>query len=447
MRVRALVLAGVLGSCAKASPESTASPPDAAAALPMVTIEQSSPESTDPRDEAGRKPLSIPASPLRGKERPWSLPSKDALELPPVAWEYPVRAGFSAPRFPVGVRTGDLVILRTDGELTAIDAKSGSERWSVAHRLGSYAKVYPLREALLVSESIVSGGKHADAGITAFDPAAGRHLWTTRLGCRLNGAVDSAPGIAAGSCTIEPSPFIAKSDHRSTVVALDLRSGRKVWERDIQSGPAPVVADQHTVYIQDSARCANEWRPGVLFAVDATTGALKWKIPSQSLQLLRVGGTLLGGVARSAADGHVLWSAPQLGLYDHPRSLPLRATMGDLFVVPFRDLVLGIDEHGTIQRSWYVPAWGGTDLRSVGEAEAPADDVLVVWLESEDRKPEVLIAWSSRGRKVYRAPDEMSGVSVDLAGDLLLTTGRVPRNGSHSRGAQINVVTAYRLAP
>lgn len=155
------------------------------------------------------------------------------------------------------VAEGTVFARSDDGNLYALDATSGQERWSVAigwHNESSSPAV--------VDGTVVVGGAE---GITyAFDTATGEERWQVAL----TGIVDTSPAIVDGVVYIGATePQAAGALH-----ALDASTGSELWRADVPAGVASSAS------IADGVAWFGDW-DGVLHAVDTTTGEERWSLP------------------------------------------------------------------------------------------------------------------------------------------------------------------------
>ncbi|GAA2933345.1 serine/threonine-protein kinase [Streptomyces thioluteus] len=128
----------------------------------------------------------------------------------------PVRSGSAVPTGAPVVGGGLVHVLSADGrELLALDAASGSTRWT--RDVSRYtARVLPAGDALL----LVAG----DGTVTALDARSNRELWQRRIPGFRNPVLSSygtGPVYAVG-----PAP----DDRRTQVAAVDPATGRTLWQ-------------------------------------------------------------------------------------------------------------------------------------------------------------------------------------------------------------------------
>ncbi|WP_158587461.1 carboxypeptidase regulatory-like domain-containing protein [Neobacillus notoginsengisoli] len=160
---------------------------------------------------------------------------------------------------------GDTVYLSggQDGKIYALDLKNGSIKWNTATG-GSAVYESPIyHEGTL----FVSSDLTANAQLYALNAETGAKLWSVKLG---------APtyfGPSVGNGLI----FIGSYDNQ-TIRALKIEDGTEVWQKrvsaeGIASKPAYSSGTLYFTGINFSTDA------GTLYAVDAATGADKWKVP------------------------------------------------------------------------------------------------------------------------------------------------------------------------
>jgi outer membrane protein assembly factor BamB len=161
---------------------------------------------------------------------------------------------------------GSLLVSGRSGDLRALDAATGAERWT--RRIGGTGCSTPT-----VHDGTVLVGSE-EGGLWALDALTGEPRWTYPA----PGGVVSSPAVAGG--TVHVGGFDGQ------VHAVDVATGARRWAFPTGRGVlgSPLVADG-TVYVGGhDAR---------LYALDAATGRVRWTCP--------VGGPVVGTPA--LADG------------------------------------------------------------------------------------------------------------------------------------------------
>jgi outer membrane protein assembly factor BamB len=222
---------------------------------------------------------------VEGNDGIYALDAYTGTEL----WSYPMpyHEMYSSPAVSEGV-----LFAGAAGKLLALDASSGTEVWS-------YPTAYP-KDRVISSPAVVDGVVYFGAlydNVYALRASTGEKIWnhTVRLG------VDSAPAVSGG--------VVYVSSTNGILYALNAESGEEIWRFRVSDmlqriyGYSPTVADG-VVYVRSSDG-------GELYAVDASTGDLKWENPGSFY--VRGSATIVGGVvysgtsALNASTGEELW--------------------------------------------------------------------------------------------------------------------------------------------
>ena len=169
----------------------------------------------------------------------------------------------SPSRGAVTVSDGRVIVLTIEGEVVCFDASTGERRW--LHKGPSEITTLLGAPAPAVDEGFVLVGfPNGDAAALRLD--TGRLIWTEGLG-----GVRSRPSIAdiaavRGRPAIDRGRgFLASSG--GVTMAIDMRSGRRVWERAIASREGPCLAGDWLFLLS-----AEE----VMIALRRGDGRVKW---------------------------------------------------------------------------------------------------------------------------------------------------------------------------
>lgn len=147
--------------------------------------------------------------------------------------------GVSVGSSSVSVADGLVFVGMGDGRIRALDVESGAERWGAQAFAGRQAfrsrQVPAAYGEVLVPDLIV---------LHLLDAETGEERWTYRL----TDLLDLSSPAAIGSWAV-----LGDGDGRAA--AIDLASGRLVWERDIGPGPVGAPAsDGERLYLTSRAR-------------------------------------------------------------------------------------------------------------------------------------------------------------------------------------------------
>lgn len=193
-------------------------------------------------------------------------------------WKFETRGAVnSSPAYSNGV----VYVNSLDGRLYAIDAASGQAKWNFATRGERRFTAPGIHGALprtermpdpfdvFLSSPAVSGGSvyfgSGDGNVYALDATTGAQRWAFKTG----DVVHASPAVANGVV------YIGSWD--SYLYAIDAASGTERWR--FKTGIDTVIYNQ--VGIASSAAVANGvvyfgCRDGHFYAVDAASGAMKW---------------------------------------------------------------------------------------------------------------------------------------------------------------------------
>ncbi|MDW8444395.1 MAG: PQQ-binding-like beta-propeller repeat protein [Acetobacteraceae bacterium] len=185
-----------------------------------------------------------------------TLAAADGAEL----WRSPLPA---PSRGAVTVAEGRVIVLTVEGEVVAFDPATGERRW--VHRGPAEATTLLGAPAPAVDEGLVLVGfPNGDAAALRLD--SGRPLWTEGLGAaRGRPSIADIAAIRGRPAIDRGRGFLASSG--GVTMALDMRSGRRVWERAIAAREGPCVAGDWVFLLS-----AEE----VLVALRRGDGRVKW---------------------------------------------------------------------------------------------------------------------------------------------------------------------------
>ncbi len=147
------------------------------------------------------------------------------------------------------VRAGRVFVLAVDNKLTVLAAEDGSTQWThdgiteVASLLGGAS---PAVGAGVVVVAYSSGE------LVALKVETGRVVWTDSLATVRRTDVVSTLQHIRGRPIIDRGRVFAIS-HGGVMVSIDLRSGRRVWTRDIGGLESPWVAGDYIFAITNNA--------------------------------------------------------------------------------------------------------------------------------------------------------------------------------------------------
>ncbi len=164
------------------------------------------------------------------------------------------------------VRAGRVFVVTLDNRSFALNAQTGEQIWNHSGIVES--------AALLGSASpAVDGGvvivPYSSGELVALRAENGRLLWSDSLASLKRSDIVSALSHIRGRPVIDRGRVIALS-HSGIMAAYDLRTGRRLWERDIGGVESPWVAGDYIFVLTNDAEAA---------AVNRDTGRVHWVQP------------------------------------------------------------------------------------------------------------------------------------------------------------------------
>ena len=180
----------------------------------------------------------------------------------------PVHGSGSSPAL-----VGDLLIISCDGVadpfLIALDRKTGAQRWRTPRDPSNEPKKFAFCTPLPieVGKTLQVVSPYA-GGVTSYDPASGRPIWTVRY----PGGYSIVPRPVYGHGMV----FLSTGFDRPTVLAIkvdgkgDVTDTHVAWKLDKGAplDPSPLLAGDELYLVSDQ---------GIASCVDAKTGKVHWQ--------------------------------------------------------------------------------------------------------------------------------------------------------------------------
>lgn len=209
-----------------------------------------------------------------------------------------------APRVRAGLTVTDgMVYVSSNDKLRALDGGTGRQRWQ--------SRLEGLTAADGKSVYVTTGTK-----VYRLDKSDGTARWHTWV------ETSTAPTVADGRVYVGTGP--ERTENR--VYALATSDGTERWQFDTTYQVAGIISAGETLYVMTAAD-AYDAVTGAVWAVDAATGAKRWRAPTDGWPQspAMADGVLYTGLARRsdrpdhivalrAADGTELWRS-QLDSY------------------------------------------------------------------------------------------------------------------------------------
>ncbi len=186
------------------------------------------------------------------------------LALDPATGQEMWRAGLTAPaRAGATVSEGRVYVLSVDNQVNALDAATGRRLWSysaTAENAGFYGNASPAAEGNVLIAAFSSGEIFALRGDT------GRVLWSDALTGLLRTDAISALADIRGLPIIDRGQVMVVSNG-GRMAALELRTGGRIWEREVGSRVHPWVAGDFVFVTTGDAQ---------LVAMTRRDGRIRW---------------------------------------------------------------------------------------------------------------------------------------------------------------------------
>jgi outer membrane protein assembly factor BamB len=160
------------------------------------------------------------------------------------------------------VSGGRVFVVTIEGRLVALSADDGRQLW--VHRASPVAAIPLGLPAPAVEGDIVVAG-FASGELVALRAAEGRLLWTETLAGIARGTIADIGGIRGAPAIRDGVVHVAGLS--GITLAVDLRSGRRLWEREVGGGSTPAVAGDWAFLIGE---------PGRVLCVERLTGRVRW---------------------------------------------------------------------------------------------------------------------------------------------------------------------------
>ncbi|MBQ8436299.1 MAG: PQQ-binding-like beta-propeller repeat protein [Alphaproteobacteria bacterium] len=205
------------------------------------------------------------------------------------------------------VQNGRLLVQTIDNALIALNAINGEEVWKykttseMTTLVGGASPAYSSNEDVAVAA--FSNGE-----LRAFKASTGTPLWGEMLiSPKRTNSLANITAIKANPIIDGDKVFAA--GHSDVLAAIDLRTGKKIWEREISTSNQPWIAGQFMYVLTDNFE---------LIAFQKDTGLIIWNkklpIPDYNAGLSASGPVLTNNsLLVTLSDGHVFAISPYTG--------------------------------------------------------------------------------------------------------------------------------------
>jgi outer membrane protein assembly factor BamB len=188
------------------------------------------------------------------------------------------------------VANGKVFIVNTESELFALSGDDGRQLWT-SRGLPEGAEVLSNVSPAVSGNTLVVS--YASGEVVALDITSGEQRWTDSVTSGVSGASLTTIGDAARPVIDDGVVFAASRAGR--IIATNLKSGERVWSRDIRAAQTPWVSGGTVFVVDMNSR---------LYALDRKAGKVKWVTTLPTARTWS-GPTLAGGK---------LWVASNKGL-------------------------------------------------------------------------------------------------------------------------------------
>ncbi|PIW26205.1 MAG: pyrrolo-quinoline quinone [Rhodospirillales bacterium CG15_BIG_FIL_POST_REV_8_21_14_020_66_15] len=164
------------------------------------------------------------------------------------------------------VRGGRVFVVTLDNRTFALDANTGQQLWDHSGITESASLLGGASPAVDQGVVVVP---YSSGELVALRAENGRLLWSDSLASLKRSDIVSALSHIRGRPVIDRGRVVAIS-HSGIMAAYDLRTGRRIWERDIGGIESPWVAGDYIFILTNDAEVA---------AISRDTGGVYWVRP------------------------------------------------------------------------------------------------------------------------------------------------------------------------
>ncbi len=165
---------------------------------------------------------------------------------------------------PAAVRNGVVVVQTIDGKVTGLDAKDGKRLW-LFERSEPALSLRGTAAPILAADFVLTG--FANGKVVALQSKDGKLLWEYTV-AQPRGRNEVERLVDVDSPVLLWGDTLFAVAYQGKVIAVDTRSGRLIWSRDISSY-AGLDASRDAVFVTDEK--------GYISAFDQRTGANLWR--------------------------------------------------------------------------------------------------------------------------------------------------------------------------
>jgi len=192
---------------------------------------------------------------------------RDNVDELRVAWSWTLPAG-STEGVPI-VRDGTMFVIGYGDIVQALDAATGDLLWQYTHTLAPGAAPFHKRGIALYGERLYFGT--SDARVVALDARSGKRVWSTEVGdFTQREGINGGPVVARGRVMIGTTATgVGSKGGGPQIVGLDAESGEVLWRVGTIPKPGEPGGDSWNGMPHEARTGASVWTPG---SYDPETG-------------------------------------------------------------------------------------------------------------------------------------------------------------------------------
>lgn len=160
------------------------------------------------------------------------------------------------------VASGKVFVVNSESELFALSAENGAQLWTSRGLPEGASVLSNVSPAVSGNTLVVS---YASGEVVALDINSGQQRWTDSVTGGAVGPSLTTIGDAARPVIVDGVVFAASRAGR--IIATNLKSGDRVWSRDIRAVQTPWVAGSSVFVVDTNSR---------MYALDRKSGKVKW---------------------------------------------------------------------------------------------------------------------------------------------------------------------------
>ncbi len=220
-----------------------------------------------------------------------------SIETHKIIWQQNVSSQILAPP----VTDGETVIVQTiDGKVHALSEADGKSLW-VYRRDGPSLSLRGTATPLIVQDAVVTG--FSTGTLSALSLDKGRQLWEMTV-AHPQGRNEIERLIDVDIQPLVKGYLLFVGSYQGKLVAIDLRSGRKVWSRDISTFTGLAVDDKN-IYVTDDSDS--------VWALEQTTGSTVWRQGQLQGRALNAPAVMNDYIVVGDYEGYVHWLSTESG--------------------------------------------------------------------------------------------------------------------------------------